>query len=94
MIYSDPRRFDIFQNYEVQAENRDGLRVWLADRGIGTILQWGGWMIHQFDDLKLRTDAQYAEEMSHRFMMLPMHPLLSDDDVDYICDAIIAFYKN
>ena len=51
-------------------------------------------MIHQFDDLKLRTDAPYAEGMSKRFMMLPMHPLLSDDDVDYICDAIIAFYQN
>ena len=91
---TDPRRFDIFQNYEIQAEDRNGLRVWLGDRGIGTILQWGGWMIHQFDDLKLRTDAPYAEEMSKRFMMLPMHPLLSNDDIDYVCEAIIAFYQN
>ena len=91
---SDPRRFDIFQNYEIQVEDREGLRAWLGDRGIGTILQWGGWMIHQFDDLNLRSDAPYAEEMSKRFKMLPMHPLLSDDDVHYVCDAIIAFYKN
>ena len=33
---SDPRRFDIFQNYEIQAERRDELRQHLADHGVGT----------------------------------------------------------
>jgi dTDP-4-amino-4,6-dideoxygalactose transaminase len=88
----DPRRFDIFQNFEIQAENRDALREHLADNGIGTILQWGGWMVHQFDDLGLRSDAPYAEEMSKRFMMLPMHHMLSDDDVSHVCDQILGFY--
>lgn len=89
---ADPRRFDIFQNYEIQVGDRDALRRHLADRGIGTILQWGGWMVHQFDDLGLKSDAPYAEEMSKRFMMLPMHHLLSDDDVDHVCDQVRAFY--
>lgn len=90
---TDPLRFDIFQNYEIQADNRDALRSALADAGVGTIMQWGGHMIHQFDDLNLRSDSPYAETMSQRFMMLPMHPLLSDDDVHYICDSIIKFYQ-
>jgi dTDP-4-amino-4,6-dideoxygalactose transaminase len=89
---SDNLRFDIFQNYEIQADNRDALRTALAADGIGTIIQWGGHMIHQFEDLGLAADAPYAEEMSRRYMMLPMHPLLSDDDVDYICDRVAAFY--
>lgn len=91
---SDNLRFDIFQNYEVQAERRDELRSYLADHGIGTIIQWGGWMLHQFDDLGLRSSAPYAEQMSKRYMMLPMHHMLSDDDVDYVCDHVIAFHKN
>ncbi len=86
-------RFDIFQNYEIQAERRDTLRQHLADRGVGTIMQWGGWMLHQFDDLGLRSDAPYAEQMSKRFMMLPMHHMLSDDDVHYVCDQLVAFYR-
>lgn len=86
------KRFDIFQNYEVQADRREDLRTFLADRGIGTIIQWGGWMVHQFDDLHLRSNAPYAEAMSKRYMMLPMHHLLSDDDVDHVCDAVLAFY--
>lgn len=89
---SDDLRFDIFQNYEVQAERREELREHLAARGIGTILQWGGHMIHQFDDLALRSDAAYAEGMSKRFMLLPLHPMLSDDDVHYVCDNVLAFY--
>jgi dTDP-4-amino-4,6-dideoxygalactose transaminase len=89
---ADNLRHDVFQNYEIQAERRDELRAALAENGVGTIMQWGGKMIHQFPDLQLRADAPYAEEMSHRFMMLPMHPLLSGDDVDYVCDNVRAFY--
>lgn len=90
---SDPRRFDIFQNYEIQAQNRDALRNHLAEKGIGTILQWGGWMVHQFNDLGLRSDAPYAEAMSKRFMMLPMHHMLTDEDAGYVCDKILEFYR-
>ena len=90
---SDPRRFDIFQNYEIQAERRDELRQHLADHGVGTILQWGGWMLHQFDDLAFRSDAQFAETFSQKFIMLPMHHLLTDEDVDHVCSCIEAFYS-
>lgn len=89
----DPDRFDIFQNYEIEADRRDELRAYLADRGIGTILQWGGHVIHQFEKLGLRSNAPYAERMSGRYMMLPMHHLLSADEVSRVCDAIVAFYR-
>lgn len=88
----DSLRFDIFQNYEVQADRREQLRDHLSSRGVGTILQWGGHMIHQFDDLSLLSDAAYAEGMSKRYMLLPMHPMMSDDDVNYVCDNVLAFY--
>ena len=90
---SDNLRFDIFQNYEIEAERRDDLRVHLAAKGVGTILQWGGFMLHQFEDLGLRFDAPYAEAMSKRYMMLPMNDLLSEDDAHYVCDAIESFYR-
>lgn len=90
---SDAHRFDVFQNYEIQAEGRDALREHLSARGVGTIIQWGGWMLHQFDDLGLVSDAPYAEGMTKRYMMLPMHHMLSDEDVHYVCDSIEAFYQ-
>jgi dTDP-4-amino-4,6-dideoxygalactose transaminase len=91
---ADPDRFDIFQNYEVQSDHRDALSAHLAEHGVGTIIQWGGWMVHQFDDLGLRSDAPYAEAMSRRYMMLPMHHLLDDADVDHVCDVVLDFYQH
>jgi len=89
---SDPLRFDVFQNYEIQADSRDALREHLSAHGVGTIIQWGGWMLHQFDELALTSDTPYADGMAKRFMMLPMHHMLSDDDVHHVCDSLLAFY--
>lgn len=90
----DNLRRDIFQNYEIEARERDNLRKFLADNGVGTIIQWGGYVIHQFEKLGLKYDAPYAEQMSSRYMMLPMHHMLTDDEIHYVCDSVIGFYKD
>ncbi len=86
------KHYDIFQNFEVRAKRRTELRASLNSEGIGTSIQWGGWMLHQFDDLKMRSDAPRCEQLSNLFMLLPMHHLLRDDEVDYISEKIINFY--
>jgi dTDP-4-amino-4,6-dideoxygalactose transaminase len=91
---ADPLRFDIFQNYEVEAQDRDRLREALAAKGVGSIIQWGGHVIHQFEQLGLRADCPYAEAMSKRYLLLPMHHLLSDTDAHFVADAVSAFYKS
>lgn len=88
-----PDHFDIYQNYEIEANSRDALREYLSGHGIGTIMQWGGYTIHQFEKLALKSDTSYTEKMTKRFMMLPMNTALSLDDVDYICEKIRRFYK-
>ena len=90
---ADPDHFDIFQNYEIEAERRDALRQHLESRGVKTILQWGGHTIHQFPALGLRSDCRYTEAMTKKFLLLPMNTSLSEDDVNYICDVISAFYR-
>jgi len=85
--------FDIFQNYEIQVKQRDELKEFLLKNGIGTIIQWGGWMLHQFKDLNLKSDCNYAEEMSKRMLLLPMNHLLSLEQVEYICDIILKFFN-
>ena len=90
---SDPRHFDVFQNYEIEAVNRDALREFLENNGVGTILQWGGYALHQFPDLGLNNDLPYTEAMTKKFMLLPMHPMLKDEDVLYICSLIKQFYE-
>ncbi len=90
---ADPHRFDIFQNYEVRASRRDDLRDFLDRQGIGTICQWGGKMLHQHRGLGLRADAPFADKLSASFLLLPLHHLLMDEDVEYVCDQIKTFYR-
>jgi len=89
---SDPRHYDIFQNYEIESDRRDELRAFLTARGVGTLLQWGGRMIHQFDALDLRANAPFAEALSHRYLMLPMYHLLDDRDVTHVVESVRAFH--
>lgn len=90
---SDSRRFDVFQNYEIQAEDRDRLRAHLTAQGIGTMVQWGGKAVHQFAALGFRNSLPNTERLFRRCLMLPMNAMLSFDDVDYIADAIRGFYE-
>ncbi len=89
---SDPDHFDVFQNYEIEAENRDKLRVYLKERGIGTLIQWGGKAVHQFRKLGFTQSLPFTERLFERMLMLPMNMSLSDHDVHYVCDCIIDFY--
>ncbi len=91
---ADSRHFDIYQNYEIQADNRDSLRQHLADKGIGTILQWGGKVLHQFPALQMRGNLPNIDAVTKRFMMLPMNPSLAEDDIHYISDHVEAFYSS
>ncbi len=84
--------FDIYQNYEIECENRDALKLYLQSEGIGTILQWGGKCIHQFEALGLNSDLPITEQVTERFLLLPMNTSLSNDDVEFICEKILSFY--
>lgn len=90
---ADGRHFDIYQNYEIEAENRDDLREHLAARNVGTILQWGGRTLQQFPALEMRGNVPDTDAVTERFLMLPMNTSLSDDDVHYVCDCIEKFYN-
>jgi dTDP-4-amino-4,6-dideoxygalactose transaminase len=89
---SDHNHFDIYQNYEIEAEKRDELKQYLKDHGIGTLIQWGGQPVHQCKELGFTQCLPFTDWLFTRLLMLPMNMSLSDDDVHYICDNIRAFY--
>ena len=89
---SDPEHFDIYQNYEIEAERRDELKQYLKDRGVGTLIQWGGTAVHQMKALGFTQHLPYTNWLFTRLLMLPMNMSLSDEDVHYVCDHVRAFY--
>ena len=88
----DPDHFDIFQNYEIEAERRDSLREFLKRCGIGTLIQWGGKAVHQWEHLGFNVNLPYTEALFERLLLLPMNLSLTDDQVHIICDTIEEFY--
>ncbi len=91
----DPRHFDVYQNYEIEADRRDELRDDLENKGIRTIIQWAGTPVHQFHELGFtNVMLPNTDRFFTRCLMLPMNTVLSDDDVDYICDKICDFYRH
>ena len=90
---SEPDHYDIFQNYEIEADRRDELKAYLGERGVGTLIQWGGKAVHQFPALGFSQSLPYTESLFERLLMLPMNTSLTDDDVLYVADTVKNFYR-
>lgn len=90
---TDGDNFDTYQNYELQADNRNELQKFLKENGIGTLIQWGGLAIHQFTNLGFDQNCPNTETFFERCIMLPMNVFVSDDDVHYVCDKVEQFYR-
>jgi dTDP-4-amino-4,6-dideoxygalactose transaminase len=85
--------YDVYQNYELQAENRDALKNYLANNGVGTIIQWAGKAVHQWEVLGFDIKLPKTESFFEKCLMLPMNMFISNLDIDYVCDSIISFYR-
>lgn len=84
--------FDVFQNYEIETSRRDDLRKHLADKGVGTIIQWGGTPVHAFKKLGFDVSLPVTERFFERCLMLPLNMMVTDDEVTYIATAVREFY--
>jgi dTDP-4-amino-4,6-dideoxygalactose transaminase len=90
---ADTRHFDVYQNYELEADCRDALRAHLEEQGVKTIIQWAGTPVHQFKDLGFTVDLPKTDAFFKRCMMLPMNSAVTDEEVDYIVSVIRNFYR-
>jgi dTDP-4-amino-4,6-dideoxygalactose transaminase len=90
--HADPRHFDVYQNFEIEAERRDELKEYLKARGIGTLIQWGGKAVHQFAGLGYRISLPVTERFFTRCLMLPLNMMVSYEDVDFVSATIREFY--
>lgn len=85
--------YDVYQNYEIEAEDRDRLKEYLEKKGIETAIQWGGIPVHKhpglgFDDIELpKTEALFKKAL-----LLPIYPTLEEWQVEYVIEEIHKFY--
>lgn len=84
--------FDIYQNYEIWAENRDSLKLFLMEQGIGTLIQWGGQPVHSLKKLGFNLSLPYTDNFFKGCLMIPMNTSLKDEEAHFICQKIKEFY--
>ncbi len=91
----DSEYYDVYQNYEIEAEQRDELVEFLHRQGIEAVLQWGGKGVHQFTALGCGTTAlPRTDELFKKALMLPMYPELTQKQITYIVETIRDFYHS
>jgi len=90
---SNEDNFDVYQNYELSAKNRDGLKFFLSENNIGSLIQWGGKAIHHFTQLGFTENLPKTDAFFENCIMLPINMFVSDDDVNYVCDVVEEFYR-
>ena len=84
--------FDVFQNYEIQAHNRDKLINYLKSKGISTLVQWSGKAIHNFTKLGFKAKLPATDKIFKKILLLPMNQYVSIREAEYVAKAIKNFY--
>lgn len=86
--------YDVFQNYEIEADNRDELKKFLSAQKIGTLIQWNGQPVHSLTKLGFKgTGLPYTENMYRKCLMLPLNTSLTDNEILYVSQKIKQFYE-
>lgn len=88
-------RFDTFHTFVVQVDDRDALKAWLAEHGIGTGVHYPTPLHLQpaAAELGYRAgDFPVAERQAGRILSLPIHQFLSEADVDRVVGTIHRFF--
>ena len=82
-----------YQNYEIQAKNRENLINYLNKDNIGTIKQWGGFSIAHFSKLGFNiNDYPKTKSLFEELLLLPMNHMMKEEEVNYVCEKINFFY--
>jgi dTDP-4-amino-4,6-dideoxygalactose transaminase len=91
---SDDRYYDVYQNYELEAENRDELKKYLAENGVGTLIQWSGQPVHGIISLGFSGEGcPNTDILFQKCLMIPMNTAISNEDIKYVAQTIRSFYK-
>lgn len=78
---------------KVKNQKRDYLKSFLAKNGIDSMIYYPKPLTQQNAYMQYnRFDNKIAEEMCNLVLSLPIHPMMKDDDIIYICDKIKLFF--
>jgi dTDP-4-amino-4,6-dideoxygalactose transaminase len=85
----------VYNQFVIRAPRRDQLKAYLQENGVGSEIYYP-LSLHQqvcFSDLGYREgDFPQSEKAAGEVLALPVHSALPQQDVDYVCQQLRAFY--
>ena len=92
----DSNASHVFHLYVVLANQRDALKQYLQDNGIGTALHYPNLLplLDCYKSLNYKqSDFPVGSKNAKMILSLPMFPELTDVEIDYVCEKIKSFYN-
>ena len=89
-------RTHIYHQYTIRTPERDNLRKFLQEKGIETAIHYPipchlqpalSYLGYRGGDLPV------SEKVSKEVLSLPIFQYLSEDEVDYVIDTIVGFFR-
>ncbi len=86
----------VYHQYSIRCDRRDALAQHLRDRGVGTGVYYPvplhrqecfAYLGHQ------KGEFPRAEAAAEEILSLPVHPMLTPDDIDYVSECIAEFFR-
>ncbi|MHA2052193.1 MAG: DegT/DnrJ/EryC1/StrS family aminotransferase [Candidatus Hodarchaeales archaeon] len=87
----------VYHLYVIRAENRDELQNFLKENGVASGLHYPIplHLTQAYAHLGYKKgDFPVAEKLANEILSLPMYPELAEEQIDYVCEKIKAFYKS
>lgn len=82
-----------YHKFVIRSEDRDTLRDHLSKNGIETKIHYPLPLpnLPMFEIFSI--DCPNAEKLSREVLSLPIHPYLSDAEVEFVAEAVLNFYR-
>lgn len=87
--------FHVYHLYVIQVPDRDALRTHLEDEGIDTGIHYPTPAHEQAAVVECcgETTLPETETLTDRILSLPIHPRITDEELQYVCDTIREYYQ-
>jgi dTDP-4-amino-4,6-dideoxygalactose transaminase len=83
-------------HYTIRAPQRDALKAHLRENGIQTSILYRTPLYRHEAFVEFAGDNSWypmTEALSLDVLSLPSHPWMADDDLEYVADHVVAFYR-
>ncbi|CAN5201482.1 DegT/DnrJ/EryC1/StrS family aminotransferase [soil metagenome] len=83
-----------FHLYVIEVAERDELKEYLMEHGIESIIHYPIPIHMQKCYEEIKVSLPRTEDAAKHLLSLPIHPFITDEEINKICETITSFYSN